>query len=268
MAPLVDLISGRRVAVLTGAGCSTENGIPDYRGRGRLDKARDPIQHRSFVHDPSTRVRYWARSMVGWPRFSNAVPNAAHRSLVGLETRGIVTSLVTQNVDRLHQTAGSRHVIELHGALANVRCLGCGALESRASLQSRLVALNPTFSTSGALEPDGDAEVQSDRLERFAVPTCLQCDGVLKPDVVLFGDNVPRPRVDAAFACIEASDVLLVVGTSLTVFSGFRFVLRAHELKLAIAIVNDGPTRGDAYATVTRAGRAGAVLSALCAALS
>jgi NAD+-dependent protein deacetylase sirtuin 4 len=255
---LVDLVRGKRVAVLTGAGCSTESGIPDYRGPGTRDRARNPIQHRAFVSDPIARARYWARSAVGWSRFRNVEPNAAHRALASME----LTGLITQNVDRLHHRAGSRDVIELHGALAEVRCLACESREDRDALQARILELNPGFVVSDAeLAPDGDSEL--DAVQNFRVPPCLACGGVLKPDVVFFGDNVPRPRVEAAFALADAADVLLVVGSSLTVFSGYRFVLRAAERGQKIAIVNLGETRGDPHAHVRVDARAGEVLPVL-----
>lgn len=247
--------------MLTGAGCSTESGIPDYRGPGTRDRARNPIQHRAFVTDPSARQRYWARSAVGWARFSTVEPNDAHLALASMS----LTGLITQNVDRLHHRAGSREVIELHGALAEVRCLACDARESRDALQARILALNPGFTASAELAPDGDSELETAR--DFQVPACRACGGILKPDVVFFGDNVPRPRVDAAFAIADAAEVLLVVGSSLTVFSGYRFVLRAAERGQRIAIVNLGETRGDPHAHVRVDARAGEVLPALARAL-
>ncbi len=260
---LVELLRGRRVAALTGAGCSTESGIPDYRGPGTRDRARNPIQHRAFIGDPSARARYWARSAVGWQRFRDVEPNAAHLAIARME----LTGLITQNVDRLHHRAGSRDVIELHGALAEVRCLECTAREDRDALQARILELNPWFVISSAeLAPDGDSEL--DAVRDFRVPPCLACGGVLKPDVVFFGDNVPRPRVDAAFAVADAAEVLLVVGSSLTVYSGYRFVLRAAERGQKIAIVNLGETRGDPHAHVRVDGRAGEILPRVLAALS
>ncbi len=266
LAELVELLRGRRIALLTGAGCSTESGIPDYRGEGTRARARNPIQHRAFVADPTARARYWARSAVGWPRFSDSSPNAAHRAMAALERAGLVTGLVTQNVDRLHHVAGSVRVVELHGALAEVRCLSCGAREDRAALQQRLLRLNPEIGDRKVdLAPDGDAELES--IAGFVVPACLACDGVLKPDVVFFGDNVPRGRVDEAFAIADSADVLLVVGSSLTVFSGYRFVLRAVDRGQPVAIVNLGETRGDPHARVRIDGRAGEVMPRIASAL-
>ena len=262
---LVELLHGTRIAVLTGAGISTESGIPDYRGAGTRARARNPIQHRAFVTDPATRRRYWARAAIGWERFSTAVPNEGHLALAELERRGVVLGVVTQNVDRLHQRAGSTRVIELHGALASVRCLGCDALTAREDIQTRILSANPGLSGEAALAPDGDAEVEA--TEGFVVPDCLRCGGVLKPDVVFFGDNVPRARVEAAFACVDAADVLLVVGSSLAVFSGYRFVLRAKERGQPIALVNLGGSRADGIVDVRVEGRAGEVLPALARAL-
>jgi NAD+-dependent protein deacetylase sirtuin 4 len=259
---LVALLRHRRVAILTGAGCSTESGIPDYRGPESRGRVRTPIQHRAFVSDPIARKRYWARSAVGWRRFSTVEPNAAHRAIATMS----LTGLVTQNVDRLHHRAGSRDVIELHGALAEVRCLECHAIEPRDEVQARILAMNPRFETSAELAPDGDTELEP--AADFEVPACRACGGILKPDVVFFGDNVPRPRVEAAFAMTDAADVLLVVGSSLTVYSGYRFVLRAAERGQRIAIVNLGETRGDRFAHVRVDARAGEMMPALAAALA
>ena len=265
---LASLRRGRRIVVLTGAGCSTESGIPDYRGPGTRARARNPIQHREFLTKPEVRARYWARSLLGWPRFSSARPNAAHHALAAMERGGRVPGLITQNVDRLHHAAGSSRVIELHGALARVRCLDCGAQEARAELQERLVALNPDF-THQVLElrPDGDAELSSELLSSFHVPACLRCGGTLKPDVVFFGDNVPAPTVEAAFSLVEEGDALLVVGSSLAIFSGYRFLVRASERRMPIAILNIGECRGVELADVRVEARAGDVLPALAEAL-
>lgn len=265
---LVALLRGRRVVALTGAGCSTESGIPDYRGPGTRARARNPIQHRAFVTDPAMRLRYWARSAVGWPRFSRAEPNEAHRAFAALERNGTISGLITQNVDRLHHRAGSRRVVELHGALADVRCLDCGAHEARESVQARIAAQNPRLFDEAELAPDGDADLPASALDGFVPPACLECTGVLKPDVVFFGDNVPRPRVDAAFGMLDEAEVLLVVGSSLTVFSGYRFVLRAAERRMPVALVNLGETRGDVHADVRVDARAGEVMPAVARALA
>jgi len=265
---LLQLLRGRRTVVLTGAGCSTESGIPDYRGAGTRARARNPIQHREFLTRPETRARYWARSLLGWPRFSSARPNAAHHALAELERGGHVPGLITQNVDRLHHAAGSARVIELHGALARVRCLDCGALEARVALQERLLALNPDFAHQVLeLRPDGDAELSSELLSSFHVPACLRCGGTLKPDVVFFGDNVPAPTVEAAFSLVEEGEALLVVGSSLAIFSGYRFLVRASQRRMPIAILNIGECRGVELADVRVEARAGDVLPRLAEAL-
>jgi len=265
---LVQLLRGRRVGVLTGAGISTASGIPDYRGPLTRAKARNPIQHRAFVTDPATRQRYWARSVSGWPRFRAFAPNAAHQALAALEARGTLTGLVTQNVDRLHHKAGSRDVIELHGALHAARCLDCDAVEDRDALQQRLLGLNPGADQRAyTAAPDGDADLDPSAYADFVVPGCVQCAGVLKPDVVFFGDNVPRARVDAAMAWVDAAEVLLVVGSSLAVYSGYRFVLRAVAKAIPVALVNLGESRGDAHAAVRVEAAAAEVLPALVEAL-
>ena len=258
------LLHRRRIVVLTGAGCSTESGIPDYRGPGTRARARNPIQHREFLTRPEVRARYWARSLIGWPRFSSAQPNPAHHALARLEQQGHVRGLITQNVDRLHHAAGSQRVIELHGALARVRCLGCGELEPRTQLQERLLALNPDFvAWSAETRPDGDAEVLEDAERAFQVAGCLGCGGTLKPDVVFFGDNVPGPTVEAAFALLEEGDALLVVGSSLAIYSGYRFLQRAVDRHLPIGLINLGECRGAQLAEVHVEARAGEVLPRL-----
>lgn len=259
---LVKLMRSGPVCILTGAGCSTESGIPDYRGPG--SKPRNPIQHRDFVEKESTRRRYWARSAIGWPRMAGAKPNAAHEAIARLEDAGRLTGLVTQNVDRLHHKAGSRDVLELHGALAEVRCLDCNVREPRDDLQARMLELNPSLRDLDVeTAPDGDAELSSPFIHEFRVPPCLMCGGILKPDVVFFGGSVPRERVDAAFAMMDRASALVVVGSSLAVFSGFRFVLRATERNIPVAIVNRGETRGDPHAALRIDGRAGELLPAL-----
>jgi NAD+-dependent protein deacetylase sirtuin 4 len=262
---LITLLSGRRpVAVLTGAGCSTESGIPDYRGAGRPTNPRGPIQHDAFLRRPEVRQRYWARATLGWVRFAGVQPNAAHRALAALEGAGLVNGVITQNVDRLHHQAGSCRVVELHGALAEVICLGCGERENRADLQRRVLAANPGWLDRLApLAPDGDAELPESEVAGFRVPACLACGGVLKPDVVFFGGNVAPPTLQAAFAVLEEAQALLVVGSSLAVYSGYRFALRARERGMAIAVVNLGPTRADALAGVRLQCRAGEALVAL-----
>jgi NAD-dependent SIR2 family protein deacetylase len=267
LAALVDLLEGRRFVALTGAGCSTESGIPDYRGQGRSGP-RNPIQHDAYLRRPEVRQRYWARATVGWVRFSGARPNPAHHALAALEEGGALTGVITQNVDRLHHAAGSRRVVELHGALADVRCLGCDAVEARADVHARLVDENPGFLERAApATPDGDAELAEEAVAEFRVVPCRVCGGVLKPDVVFFGGTVGEATLTRAWALLAGAGALLVVGSSLAVYSGFRFARRAHELGLPVALVNDGPTRADDLADVRVAGRAGEVLPRLAEAL-
>ena len=268
VARIAALLRGRTAVALTGAGCSTESGIPDYRGAGTRARARNPIQYRAFVSDPAARRRYWARSAVGWARFRRAMPNAAHQALAALQREGALSGIITQNVDGLHQAAGSREVIELHGSLAEVRCLDCHAREGRDALQRRLLALNPNLDARCApMAPDGDADLDLPPEASFNIPACLVCGGLLKPDVVFFGEGVPAERVQHARARLHAAGALLVVGSSLAVSSGFRFVRWAHAADKPIAIVNLEPTRGDPLATERLRGRAGAVLSQLATAL-
>ena len=236
----------RRVFVLTGAGCSTESGIPDYRDATGQWKQRQPIQYREFVDKPEARRRYWARSMIGWRRFAAAQPNASHQALARLETLGFVSQLVTQNVDRLHQGAGSRAVIDLHGRLDKVACLACQRETARKTMQQRLERQNPHFSpTSVRAAPDGDAHIADDALGEFVVPECEACGGILKPTVVFFGESVPRTRVTRAMQALFDSDVMLVAGSSLMVYSGYRFCVAAAERNIPIAAVNLGQTRAD-----------------------
>ncbi|ROR34424.1 NAD-dependent protein deacetylase [Inmirania thermothiophila] len=238
------------VAVLTGAGCSTASGIPDYRDREGRWKRPEPMRLQVFLSGPETRRRYWARSAAGWPRIAAARPNAAHRALAELERAGLVSTVVTQNVDGLHRRAGSRRLVELHGRLDRVRCLACGALESRARLQRRLLALNPAFAAAPAARvlPDGDAALAEELAAGFRVPGCRRCGGLLKPDVVFFGEAVPGAAAAAAQAAVEEAAGLLVVGSSLMVYSGFRLVRAAAARGLPVAILNLGRTRGDALA--------------------
>ncbi len=236
----------RRLFVLTGAGCSTDSGIPDYRDLDGEWKQRKPVTLQDFLADEHTRRRYWARSCIGWQRVSAALPNDAHRALANLEKRGKLTLLVTQNVDGLHQAAGSREVIDLHGRIAAVRCLECGLRMPRAELQTQLAALNPGFAELDAVAaPDGDAHLESADFTAFNVPACAACRGLLKPDVVFFGESVPRQRVARAMAALECADAMLVVGSSLMVYSGYRFARAMAELGKPVAAVNLGRTRAD-----------------------
>jgi NAD-dependent SIR2 family protein deacetylase len=259
---LIDRLRGRRIVALTGAGVSTESGIPDYRSPDARARVRRPIHGPEFVRSAALRRRYWARAMAGWERFRLARPGPAHLALARLEASGVVTSVVTQNVDRLHHAAGSRSVTELHGALAEVVCLACGALEARDVLQARMRALNPAWLDGPTpIAPDGDADLPDELVERFVLPGCVACGGALKPRVVFFGENVARPVVEEAFARVDAAEALLVAGTSLAVFSGYRFLLRAADRRIPIAIVNRGEVRGEERADVKIEGSTGEVLS-------
>ncbi len=268
---LADLVEGRRVLVISGAGCSTESGIPDYRGPDAQPKVRNPILYQQFVREPEARVTYWARSAIGWQRVAEAAPNAGHRALARLEKAGLVGGTITQNVDGLHQAAGSRRVVELHGNLRDVRCLECGLSESRTALQKRLLDLNPEWDgghssapdRDAQIAPDGDAELAPAVARSFQVAGCRRCGGILKPDVVFFGESVPKTTLQDAWVLFEEAEVLLVAGSSLAVYSSYRFVLRAERYGLPVAIVNIGTTRGDEIACVKVRGRTGEVLPAL-----
>ena len=235
-----------RLFVLTGAGCSTDSGIPDYRDENGDWKRSRPVMFQAFVNDLPTRRRYWARSLIGWRHFGHARPNDAHRALARLEQQGRLPLLVTQNVDRLHQSAGSTGVIDLHGRLDQVRCLGCQRRSDREQLQERLLKLNPAWARLDARDaPDGDADLESQDFSRFEIPACDRCGGILKPDVVFFGESVPGERVTAAMEAVERSDAMLVIGSSLMVYSGFRFAQAAYKAGKPIAAVNLGRTRAD-----------------------
>lgn len=261
---LTALLAGKRVCVLTGAGISTESGIPDYRGPETLRRARKPIRFQEYAASSEGRARYWARSMLGWPRFASARPNAGHAALAQLEREGAICGVITQNVDRLHQAAGSRRVIELHGALAEVRCLSCDAPEARGHLQERLTAMNPhLIDAESTAAPDGDADLESRWYRDFRVPSCLACDGVLKPNVVFFGESVPRSVVHSAYRMVDEGQALLILGSSLAVYSGYRFVRHAHERGMPIAIATLGVTRADALASVRADQKLGELLPAV-----
>lgn len=235
-----------RIFVLTGAGLSTDSGIPDYRDSDGAWKRRPPVQHQDFMTQFHARQRYWGRSLVGWPFVRDAQPNDAHLSLAELERRNYIAQVVTQNVDRLHQRAGSQRVIDLHGRADEVLCMSCGERESQCQVHQRSGELNPGFRHfTASAAPDGDADLEVD-FSVFRTPDCLQCGGILKPDVVFFGDNVPKPRLESAMAALKASDAILVVGSSLMVYSGFRFCRMAAEWSKSIATLNIGHTRADA----------------------
>nr|WP_246083603.1 NAD-dependent protein deacetylase [Nonomuraea diastatica] len=260
---LAGLVSQGGVAVLSGAGLSTESGIPDYRGPTGRSRRAEPMTYQKFVGSAEARRRYWARSHVGWRQIGDARPNAGHRAVAELERRGLLAGIVTQNVDGLHQAAGALRVIELHGGLERVVCLTCRERSSRAELERRLREANAGWAASGAINPDGDAVLTDAQVAGFHVVDCTGCGGLLKPDVVFFGENVPRPRVDECFAMVAGARALLVLGSSLKVRSGLRFVTRAAELGIPIAIVNQGPTGGDADAALTVDAPLGATLSGL-----
>ena len=243
----------RRLFVLTGAGCSAPSGIPDYRDADGQWKRPQPVTFQAFMGDEKTRRRYWARSLIGWRRIRRARPNDAHRALARLETMGGIELILTQNVDRLHQAAGSARVIDLHGRIDLVRCLDCELRSPRDDLQDELGRLNPDWRGLDATEaPDGDADLDSADFASFTVPSCRRCGGVLKPDVVFFGENVPRDRVDAAARRLDEADAMLIVGSSLMVYSGFRFVERACSAGKPVAAINLGRTRADGLLTLKR----------------
>src|SRR5277367_5880389 len=240
----------RRLFVLTGAGCSTSSGIPDYRDGDGKWKRMPPVTYQAFMGDRAARQRYWARSLLGWRRFSRALPNDTHRALARLEAMGRIELLLTQNVDRLHQAAGSARVIDLHGRLDRVRCVECELRLPRDEFQAEMGRLNPDWLALDAADaPDGDADLEAADFSSFAVPSCRRCGGMLKPDVVFFGENVPRDRVDAAVKHLERADAMLIVGSSLMVYSGFRFVEMAAAAGKPLAAVNLGRTRADGLLT-------------------
>lgn len=241
----------QRLLVLTGAGCSTDSGIPDYRDREGGWKRSPPVTHQAFVSDFAVRKRYWARSAVGWPVVRAATPNAAHRGLVALEQAGRLDLLVTQNVDGLHQAAGQAAVLDLHGRIDRVICLGCGYRMHREAIQCELLARNLDWAGRVAERaPDGDADLEVQDFSGFEIPDCARCGGMLKPDVVFFGANVPPQDVKRAMEALDRADALLVVGSSLMVYSGFRFARRAADLGLPIAALSLGRTRADELLTL------------------
>ncbi|MDH3218232.1 MAG: NAD-dependent protein deacetylase [Gammaproteobacteria bacterium] len=244
---LLDFIADHeRIFVLTGAGVSTASGIPDYRDESGNWKHRKPMEYRDFVDRHESRQRYWSRSFIGWQRFQRAQPNPAHRALARLEQLGRLARIVTQNVDGLHQRAGSRQLTELHGSLASVVCLDCGLVIPRENMQRRLLETNPGLAALSAPDaPDGDALLQDFDDREVRVPGCESCGGILKPEVVFFGEAVPATRVQECYAALQQADAMLVVGSSLMVYSGFRFVREAARLGLPIAAINRGKTRAD-----------------------
>jgi NAD-dependent SIR2 family protein deacetylase len=295
---LVTTLANGGAVVLTGAGLSTESGIPDYRGPSGQARRAQPMTYQAFTGSGQARQRYWARSHLGWRHIAGAAPNAGHQAVAELQRRGLVSGIITQNVDGLHQAAGADSVTELHGSLHRVVCLGCWQRTSRLSLDTRLRAANPSWGFSRgpllppghedtghaetghaeaghaeAQPPDGpavnpDGDVALDDTDGFAVVDCLDCGGVLKPDVVFFGENVPRARVDDCYALVSGASSLVVLGSSLTVFSGLRYVRHAAKLGIPVLIVNQGTTRGDDLAAIRLDAPLGRTLTAAVAALS
>ncbi|OIJ68345.1 NAD-dependent protein deacetylase [Streptomyces mangrovisoli] len=247
--PVADALRAGGVLVLSGAGLSTESGIPDYRGEHGSLSRHTPMTYQDFVGDERARRRYWARSHLGWRTFGRARPNAGHRAVAAFGRHGLLAGLITQNVDGLHQAAGSQGVVELHGGLDRVVCLSCGTLSARRALAARLEEANPGFDPVAAtVNPDGDADLTDEQAGGFRVLPCTACGGILKPDVVFFGENVPPDRAEHCRDLMSAADALLVLGSSLTVMSGLRFVRQAATAGKPVWIVNLGPTRGDQYA--------------------
>ncbi len=269
---LVEVVASGGVLILSGAGLSTESGIPDYRGPTGLARrvsGATPMTYQTFTGSAAARRRYWARSYVGWRHIARAVPNDGHRAVAELSRRGLLTGIITQNVDGLHQAAGASGVTELHGSLHQVICLACGQRTARTELDRRLEAANPGWDAQLAtwINPDGDAVLDDAATESFQIVDCSACHGVLKPDVVFFGENVPRPRAETCYALVEQSSALVVLGSSLTVMSGFRYVRHAARLQRPIVVVNQGATRGDAYATAALDAPLGQTLTELLTSL-
>jgi NAD-dependent SIR2 family protein deacetylase len=263
---LVGVVAAGGVLILSGAGLSTESGIPDYRGPTGLARRATPMTYQTFTGRAGARRRYWARSYIGWRHIARAAPNQGHRAVAELGRLGLLAGIITQNVDGLHQAAGASGVTELHGSLHRVTCLSCGQRTPRTDLDQRLAEANADWDEAAALiNPDGDAVLEDAATETFRVVDCRACRGVLKPDVVFFGENVPPERARACYAMVERASSLVVLGSSLTVMSGLRYVRHAAKLDLPVVIVNQGSTRGDAHATATLDAPLGQVLTALVA---
>ena len=261
---IAGLIGAGGVVVLSGAGLSTESGIPDYRGPTGLTRRAEPMTYQAFTGAPAARQRYWARSHLGWRHIARAAPNQGHYAVAELQRRGLLGGIITQNVDGLHQGAGAQDVIELHGSLSRVICLGCGERTPRDELDQRLRAANPAWDAQARqVNPDGDAVLDEEATEHFQVVNCLRCAGALKPDVIFFGENVPPGRVADCYALVGAARALLVLGSSLTVMSGYRFVRHAAKLGIPVVIINQGATRGDAQASLILNAPLGPTLTAL-----
>ncbi|HEV7948403.1 MAG TPA: Sir2 family NAD-dependent protein deacetylase [Glaciihabitans sp.] len=244
----VEVLRGRTIAVLTGAGVSTDSGIPDYRGEGA--PVRTPMTFQQFLADTEYRKRYWAGSQLGWARFDSAQPNVGHRALAEMELAGTVNGVITQNVDGLHLRAGSQRVVDLHGTMDRVRCLQCGQLYARTDISARITEANPWLWEPSASElgPDGDVEIKS--VENFIIPECTVCGGMLKPDIVYFGEFIPRPKFAEASALVAGATALIIAGSSLVVNSGIRLLEQASRRKLPVIIINRGITKGDGRAAV------------------
>jgi NAD-dependent SIR2 family protein deacetylase len=261
---IAGLLEPGSVVVLSGAGLSTESGIPDYRGPTSLARRAEPMTYQAFTGAAAARQRYWARSHLGWRHIARAAPNRGHQAVAEMERRGLLSGIITQNVDGLHQQAGARDVIELHGSLSRVICLGCGERTPRDELDQRLRAANPDWAAQARqVNPDGDAVLDDEATDQFQVVDCLRCAGALKPDVIFFGENVPPGRVADCYTLVSEAQALLVLGSSLTVMSGYRFVRHAAKLGIPVAIINQGPTRGDAQATLTLDAPLGQTLATL-----
>ncbi|CAH0402786.1 unnamed protein product [Chilo suppressalis] len=262
------LLRNNKILILTGAGISTESGIPDYRSEEVGLYARSnhkPIQYQEFVKYPKVRQRYWARNFVGWSKFSKVEPNSTHKSIKQLEQVGKVTAIVTQNVDRLHHKAGSQNIIELHGTGYIVKCLKCPYEITRDELQQKLIENNPEMEeTFSMIRPDGDVDLTPEQVDKFKTPLCPKCAGPLKPDIIFFGDNVPKQRVQKVRDQVSASNAVFVLGSSLTVYSSYRIILQAKEENKEIAILNIGPTRADDIAHIKISAKCGDVLPSLC----
>ncbi|MFI8296676.1 NAD-dependent protein deacetylase [Streptomyces nigra] len=268
LAPVVDALDTGGVLVLSGAGISTESGIPDYRGEGGSLSRHTPMTYQEFTSSAQARRRYWARSHLGWRTFGRAHPNAGHRAVAAFGRHGLLTGVITQNVDGLHQAAGSTDAVELHGGLTRVVCLSCGTFSPRAELAARLEEANAGFDpVAAAINPDGDADLIDEQVRDFQVLPCTRCGGILKPDVVFFGENVPPARVERCRTLVAEATSLLVLGSSLTVMSGLRFVRQAAEAGKPVLIVNRDPTRGDRHAVARVALPLGPALTSVAARL-
>jgi NAD-dependent SIR2 family protein deacetylase len=261
----IGLLRGGRVVVLTGAGVSTDSGIPDYRGEGA--PVRTPMTFQAFLSSERARKRYWAGSHLGWRSFGSARPNSGHLALAELEAHGVVSGVVTQNVDGLHRRAGSRHVVELHGGMDRVLCLTCGQHYARQAIADRLAELNPSIDLETAIRPAPDGDVEVDDVDALAIPACTVCGGILKPDVVVFGEFVPTDTFHAAAALVQGADTLLVAGSSLVVNSGVRLIELARRRRTPIVVVNRGITKGDSRAAVKINAGTSETLTAMASAL-